>query len=169
MENNTLANTDEFAFSTSSGLLDSEAADTFALSYLSYSDEQIPFGAMQKLQSALGSGSGELKAYAANVLIGNVPAKKVNECVGEGFTLYGFHAKKVKFKNSGRDGMYTVMFGTSDKGICAYWSASDKIYESLINILYVYGDVSQWENGIPVKIRMNEVSNGKAYCLEIIG
>jgi hypothetical protein len=142
------ANTDEYAFP--------------------FSDEAT-IGAMQKLQSAL-SGSGELKAYAANVLIGNIPAKKVNESVGCEFKLCGFHAKKFTYKESKRDGVYTIMFGiSSNDKFCAYCCASEKIYESLLHILYVYGDISRWGSGISVKIRMNDVGDVKAYCLEIIG
>jgi hypothetical protein len=132
--------------------------------------EDFPFSTTQKLESALGTGSFELKAYAANVLIGNIPAKKVSEYVGDEFMLCGFHGKKVKFKDSGREGMFTVMFGTdrNNGNCCAYCSASDKIYESVMKILYIYGDVSNWKLGIAVRIRMNEVEGGKAYCLEIV-
>ena len=137
--------------------------------YAPYDD--ISFSTLQKLESALGDGSNELKAYAANVLIGNIPAKKVNEYVGDSFMLCGFHIKKVKFKDSGREGMFTVMFGKDRSGgnCCAYCSASDKIYESVMKILYIYGDVSNWKSsGIAVRIRMNEIDGGKAYCLEIL-
>lgn len=139
---------------------------------LSFSDE-LPIGTMQKLQSAL-CGEDSLKSYSTNVLIGNISAKKVSECVGDEFKLCGFHVKNFKYKNSERYGKYTVMFGTLSGNPCAYCSASEKIYSSIMSILYVYGDVSNWGGGIPVRIRMNTIDNGKAcsldkaYCLEIV-
>jgi hypothetical protein len=139
-------------------------SDEFAFSF----SDELPFGAMQKIQSAFGGENDALKKYAANVLIGNIAAKKVNENVGDEFTMYGFHAKKFKYKDNNRDGVYTIMFGYFNGESCAYCSSSDKIYESIMSILYVYGDVSNWKNGVTVRIRMNTISNGKAYCLEIV-
>jgi hypothetical protein len=136
---------------------------------LSFSDD-VSIGTMQKLQSALAGHDNKLKAFAANVLIGNIPAKKINESVGEEFILFGFHVKSFKFKDNKKDGKYTVLFGTVKGGnmSCAYCSSSDKIYEAVMKILYIYGDVTNWDGGLPVKIRMNIIDGGKAYCLEVV-
>jgi len=149
MENNPIiANTDDFAFDS----------------------EEISAGALQKLQSAINGNAGkELKAFAANVLIGNIPTKSVNEHIGDVFRLCGFNVKNFKYKGSGRDGKYTVMFGydKSDKP-CAYNSTSEKIHEAIMKILCVYGDVSDWNGGISVRIRMNTADGVKAYSLEVV-
>ena len=148
--NNFGANTDDFAFS-----------------------DEIIAGAMQKMKSALGDSDDKLKAFAANVLIGNTPAKKINENVGDEFKLCGFHYKDVKFKdkNDGtkeRIGKYTVMFGYCNGQPCAYATSSDKVYEAVTKILYIYGDPSNWNAGINVRIRMNNTDNVTSYSLEII-
>lgn len=148
MENNLFANTDDYTFS--------------------FSDE-VMVGTMQKLQSALGDGDSPIKAYAANVLIGNEITQKVNDSVGVEFILRGYHCKKFKYKDSDRSAVYTVMFGTLNSNYCAFSTTSEKIYESIMHILYVYGDVTNWNGGIAVKIKANALENGKAYCLEIIG
>ena len=138
----------------------------------SFSDE-FSATTIQKLQSALsddGAGFGKLKMYAANVLIGNLPAKKVNESVGVKFTLCGFHAKPFTFAKSGNKGIYTTMFGKEKNGDpCAYCSSSDKIYEAILKILFIYGDASNWNGGIDVKIKMNMLDEGnRAYSLEVM-
>jgi hypothetical protein len=146
--NNFTGNTDEFAFS--------------------FSADEISAGTVQKLHAVIGGADSGLKAFAANVLIGNIPAKKVNESVGDSFKMYGYYVKNFKFKENSREGKYTVMFGTCGGEPCAYSTASDKIYEAVLKIVCVYGEPSNWQNGIDVKIRMNTADNDmKAYSLEI--
>ena len=141
-------------------------ADDFTFSF----SDDVSIGTMQKLQSALSAGGSELKIYAANVLIGNIPARKVSENIGVQFNFCGFHAKPVTFKDSKRKGVYTIMFGRENNGNpCAYSSSSDKVYEAILKILYIYGDATNWNSGIDVKIRMNVLDgDNKAYSLELV-
>lgn len=147
--NNSMINTDDYSLSFSE-----EVNDEFA----------------SKVQAVFPDATAhELKAYSANVLIGNIPAKKLNECVGESFLLCGFYAKNVKFKDK-RIGKYTLMFGRCvNNKPCSYATTSDKIYDALVKIIAVYGDATAWKQGITVKIRMNNIDNdSKAYSLEVI-
>ena len=139
---------------------------------LSFSDEES--GINEKIRAVFAeSESDEIRAYAANILIGNIPTKKVNESVDDTFWLCGFHVKKVRFRDSDKDGNYTIMFGRSINGLCAYSTSSDKVYAALRCLVSVYGEPSKWKQGINVKIRMNAVEGssgvGKAYSLEVIG
>jgi hypothetical protein len=141
-----------------------QSIDDFAYSF----SDEIPIGAGRKLQAALSEKAGGLRAFAANVLIGHIPSQRVNECVGEEFKLCGFHVKSVTFKDSGREGKYVVLFGYAKGKPCAYSAASDKLYEAIKCILYVYGDVSNWGDGINARIRMNTGDDVKAYSLEVL-
>lgn len=139
---------------------------------LSFSDEDS--GINEKIKAVFADyESNEIRVYAANILIGNIQAKKVNESVDDKFWLCGFHVKDFQFSGSDRKGKYTIMFGRTLDGFCAYSTTSDKIYEALMSIVAVYGEPSKWRQGINVKIRMNFIENssngGKAYSLEVIG
>lgn len=134
-------------------------------------DFALPFSeeVSEKIQSVFADNqTREIKAYAANVLIGHIPAKKVNESVGDTFELCGFHTKLFRFKDE-HDGRFVTLFGyTAQKNPCSYVTTSDKIYDALIKIVIVYGTPATWNNGIMVKIRMNTLENGKAYSLEVL-
>lgn len=109
-----------------------------------------------------------MRVFAVNILIGNTPAKKLNECVGNVFELSGFHIKDTKY-NDGHIGKYVTLFGSQDGSPCAYSSASDKVYNAVMMITAVYGKPETWKQRIKVKIRMNTYGeNGKAYSLEIV-
>lgn len=110
----------------------------------------------------------EMRAFAANVLIGNIPAKKLNECVGDTFELSGFHVKETKYSD-GHTGKYVTLFGNIQGSPCAYGSASDKVYNAVMMIVAAYGKPAVWQQPIKVKIRMSTYGdNGKAYSLEIM-
>ena len=110
----------------------------------------------------------EMRTFAANVLIGNTPAKRLNECVGDVFELSGFHVKDTTY-NDGRTGKYVTLFGSLNGRPCAYGSTSDKVYNAVMMIVAVYGKPERWKQRIRVKIRMNTYGdNGKAYSLEIV-
>ena len=80
---------------------------------LSFSEE-----VNEKIQAVFAdTESQEMRAYAANVLIGNTPAYKLNEHVGDEFELTGFHVKDVKYE--GRSGKYTTLFGSLKGKPCA--------------------------------------------------
>ena len=142
---------------------DTELFDTedFALSF----SEEVS----EKIQSVFSdSQTKEIKAYAANVLIGHIPAKKVNESVDDVFELCGFHTKRFRFKDD-HEGRFVTLFGfTAQKAPCAYVTTSDRIYDALMKIVIVYGIPAAWKSGITVKIRMNALENGKAYSLEVL-
>lgn len=92
--------------------------------------------------------SQEMRAYAVNVLIGNIPAYKLYD---------------------DRTGKYTTLFGRSAGKPCAYGSSSDKIYNAVMMITAVYGIPAAWKQRIKVKIRMNTYGDtGKAYSLEVM-
>lgn len=131
---------------------------------LSFSEE-----VNEKIQAVLADGeSQEMRSFAANVLIGNAPARKLNECVGDVFELSGFHIKDTKY-NDGRTGKYVTLFGNMNESPCAYGSASDKVYNAVMMIVAVYGKSSAWKRRIKIKIRMNTYGDsGKAYSLEIV-
>lgn len=144
-------------------------ADDYALSF---SEEYS--GINEKIQAVFpDSESNEIKAFAANVLIGNIPARKVNENVGKNFKLCGFYIKNVTFRDE-RKGRYIVMFGNDSNGVCAFATSSDKVYEALLLITAVYGNPAEWKRNINVKIRMNIVgdssgsNSNKAYSLEVL-
>lgn len=110
----------------------------------------------------------EMRSFAANVLIGNTPARRLNECVGDVFELSGFHVKDTTY-NDGRTGKYVTLFGSLNGSPCAYGSTSDKVYNAVMMIVAVYGKPERWKQRIRVKIRMNTYGdNGKAYSLEIV-
>jgi len=150
MDNNysNLANTDEYALSFS---------------------EEVNSGIAEKIRSVFSNADNDTKAFAANVLIGNVPAKNVNDSVGETFTLCGYYVKDTTFRDSERKGKYTVLLGRNDNQPCAYATSSSKVYEAVMKIVAVYGEPSAWSSGIGVKIRMNTSDNVKAYSLEVLG
>ena len=141
-------------------------------------DYGLPFSedVAAKIQAVFAEGvEPNLKAYAANVLIGNVPAAKLNENVGERFALYGYHVKDTSYQD-GHTGKYTTLFGTKQTNgnsePCAFASASDKIYNAVTFIAAVYGIPATWKKPIWVKIRMNtygDNGSGKAYSLEVVG
>ena len=139
---------------------------------LSFSDEVTT---EEKIQCVFSdTQSHEMKAYAANVLIGNVPAKKLSDGVGDEFMLCGFHFKTFRFKDSDdnradRHGRFITLFGLKEGSPCAYVTTSDKVYEALTKIIVVYGEPAKWKSDVPVRIRMNALENGKAYSLEVIG
>lgn len=130
---------------------------------LSFSEE-----VNEKIQAVFAdTESQEMRAYAANVLIGNTPAYKLNEHVGDEFELTGFHVKDVKYE--GRSGKYTTLFGILKGKPCAYGSSSDKVYNAVMMIAAVYGIPATWKQRIRVKIRMSTYGDtGKAYSLEIM-
>ena len=119
---------------------------------------------------------GALKAHTANVLIGNIPAKRLNDCVGEEFQLFSYYCKKIQFED-GKSGRLISIFGRNVKytagkrGLsspCAYTTTSLKVYDALRKISMVYGEKLS-ENGVPVRIRMNKLENDqKAYTLEVV-
>lgn len=110
----------------------------------------------------------EMRAFAANVLIGNTPAKRLNESVGDVFELSGFYVKETRYSD-GHTGKYVTLFGKNNGILCAYGSASDKVYHAVMMIVAVYGKPSAWQQPIKVKIRMSTYGdNGKAYSLEIV-
>ena len=117
----------------------------------------------------------DMKPYAANILIGNLPAAKLNEHVGDRFELHGYHVKNTAFSD-GRNGKYTTLFGRNPFGkqdeLCAYGSASDKVYKAVMAITAVYGTPDKWKDPIFVEITMNtfgQSGSGKAYSLKVIG
>lgn len=131
---------------------------------LSFSEEVI-----EKIQAVFADAEPqEMRTFAANVLIGNTPAKKLNESVGDEFELSGFYVKDTKY-NDGRTGKYITLFGSLNGIPCAYGSSSDKVYNAVMMIVAVYGKPIAWKQRIRVKIRMSTYGdNGKAYSLEIL-
>lgn len=114
-----------------------------------------------------------LQAFTANVLIGNIPAKRLNDSVGEGFRLFSFYSKKIKLPD-GKEGKLITLFGKKETGKlsasepCAYTTTSIKVYDALKKIAMVYGKCLT-EKGVNVRIRMNKLDNdSKAYTLEVI-
>lgn len=131
---------------------------------LSFSEE-----VNEKIQAVFAdTESQEMRAFAANVLIGNNPAFKLNEHVGDEFEMSGFHVKDVLY--DGRSGKYTTLFGSINGKPCAYGSSSDKVYNAVVLIAAIYGMPAAWKQRIKVKIRMNTYGNNdsKAYSLEIV-
>lgn len=111
----------------------------------------------------------DMKPFAANVLIGNIPAAKLSEHVGDRFALNGYHIKDVTYQD-GRTGKYTTLFGISQEKPCAFASSSDKIYNAVMLITAIYGAPANWKKPIWVEIRMStygENGSGKAYSLEV--
>lgn len=131
---------------------------------LSFSEE-----VNEKIQAVFAdTESQEMRAFAANVLIGNNPVFKLNEHVGDEFEMSGFHVKEALY--DGRSGKYTTLFGSINGKPCAYGSASDKVYNAVMLIAAIYGMPAAWKQRIKVKIRMNTYGNNdsKAYSLEIV-
>lgn len=121
-----------------------------------------------KLDAVFGdSEADDLKAYAANVLIGNIPVQRVTNHVGLTFQLHGFHARNARFSDN-RTGKYTILFGRMDGQPCAYATTSDKMYSAVMAIIAVYGTPAGWKNGVKVRIRMNQQNENKDYTLEVI-
>lgn len=147
MDNNNLMNTEDYG--------------------LSFSDE-----ALDKIQAVFAETvNPDMKPFAANVLIGNLPADKLNEHVGERFELHGYHVKDVVYADN-HSGKYTTLFGVSHEKLCAFGSASDKVYRAITMITAVYGTPVNWKKPIWVEITMNtfgEGATGKAYNLKVIG
>lgn len=131
---------------------------------LSFSEE-----VNEKIQAVFADAeSQEMRAFAANILIGNTPTRKLNESVGDVFELSGFHVKDTKY-NDGRTGKYVTLFGNMNGSPCAYGSTSDKVYNAVMMIVAVYGKSETWKERIKIKIRMNTYGeSGKAYSLEIL-
>ena len=131
--------------------------------------EEVTTGITEKINTVFPSNeSMQMKAYAANVLIGNVPAKKVSDCVGDVFNLCGFYVKDVLFRESNKKGTYTYMFGKKDNVPCAYCTSSEKVYDALKKIIIIYGEPKVWKQSIKIKIRMNTENDSKAYSLELV-
>lgn len=125
-----------------------------------------------KIQTVFSDNEGDdIRAVAANVIIGNIPAKKLNENIGAEFGLSGCYIKEVQFKESSKKGKYIIMFGRDSEGLCAYSSTSDKVYNALSAIISAYGKPSTWRKPINVRIKMSSIDNngGKAYSLEVLG
>ncbi len=127
----------------------------------------------EKIAAAFAPEETSLQAFTANVLIGNVPAKRLNDCVGEGFRLFCYYAKKIKLPD-GKEGKLITLFGKKDAGRyhspepCAYTTTSLKVYDALKKIAMVYGQ-NLTEKGVNVRIRMNKLDNdSKAYTLEVV-
>lgn len=109
----------------------------------------------------------ELKPFIANVLIGNISAKRLNNSIGYKFTLYGFHAKQVTFSDD-KIGRITTIFGITDNNeLCAYSTTSDKVLTACRIISSVFGD-ELTKNGIPVIIREKKNDKGTSYTLEVV-
>lgn len=143
-------------------------ADDYGLSF----SEEVNADINEKIKAVFAdSETSEMKVFAANVLIGNTPAKKVNENVGKTFEMCGYYVKDVKFKDNDKIGKYTILFGHSSDSPCAFATSSDKVYKALMNIVAVYGEPLLWTKPIKIKIRMNTIDNSsgsKAYSLEVL-
>lgn len=139
-------------------------AEDFGLSFSEEVTEKIQAVFSEKAEP-------NLKPFAANILIGNLPSDKLSDHVGDRFELHGYHVKNVRYSD-GHTGKYTTLFGTRRDELCAYGSSSDKIYKAVSMITAVYGTPDKWEQPIWVEITMNtygESGNGKAYNLRVIG
>lgn len=123
---------------------------------LSFSEEVI-----EKIQAVFADAEPqEMRTFAANVLIGNIPARKLNESVGDVFELSGFYVKDTKY-NDGRTGKYITLFGSMNGNPCAYGSTSDKVYNAVMIIVAVYGKPEKWKQRIRVKIRMSTYGDNR--------
>ena len=135
-------------------------------------DLELPFSddALAKIQAVFAEEvEPSLKIYAANVLLGVIPAAQLSESVGVQFELRGYHIKDVKYRDN-RTGKYTTLFGFNHSSPCAFASSSEKIYNAINCITAIYGTPDKWKKPIWVKIRMSTYGeNGKAYGLEVIG
>lgn len=140
-------------------------ADDFGLSF---SDDEFD----DKIQAVFSEHEGDdIRSFAANVIIGNIPAKRLNENVGAKFGLSGCYIKDIQFTKNNKKGKYIIMFGRDDEGLCAYCSTSDKVFDALSAIISTYGRPSEWVKSVNVKIKANVIDeNGrKAYSLEVLG
>ena len=109
----------------------------------------------------------DMRKFAANILIGNENAARLNEHVAEEFELCGFHIKETRY--SDRTGSHTTLFGRRDGEPCAYGSSSEKICRSVLMIAAAYGMPSKWNAPVKVRICMDQYGEtGKAYCLEVL-
>lgn len=122
--------------------------------------------------NALFSDNGEdMKKFTANVLIGHIPAERLNNHVGETFTLSGFFCKQRTFQD-GKTGNITTIFGKQNEP-CAFTTTSEKVLTSLKMISYAYGKPESWNDSIQVAIKMEEIkkSDGQTvnvYSLEVV-
>ncbi len=109
----------------------------------------------------------ELKLYIANVLIGNISAKRLYRSIGDKFTLYGFNAKQATFDEN-KTGKITTIFGVTEKNeLCAYSTTSDRVYTACKIIASVYGDELA-RNGVPVVICEKKNEKSISYTLEVV-
>lgn len=134
---------------------------------LSFSDELN-----DKIQTVFSDNEGDdIRSFAANVIIGNIPAKKINENIGDVFGLSGCYVKEIQFKESSKKGRYLILFGRNSEGLCAYSSTSEKVYEALAAIISAYGKPSAWRKPINVRTQMYYIDDngGKSYSLEVLG
>ncbi len=121
----------------------------------------------EKIAAAFAPEEPSLQAFIANVLIGNVPANRLNDCVGENFRLFCYYSKTIKMPD-GKQGKLITIFGKKKTQPCAYTTTSLKVYDALKKIAMVYGQ-SLPEKGVDVRIRMNKLDNdSKAYTLEVV-
>lgn len=149
--------------------------ETYESSFINEDDYGISFSeeAENKVNSVFAAfADSEIKSYAANVLIGNYAAKKVSDSVNDEFELLGYFVKSFKFREDNKTGKFTIMFGIKDGQPCAYSTASEKIYDSLIKISAIYGSFSNFTHGIRVRIRKEEIKNSNivsiAYTLLVM-
>ena len=56
-----------------------------------------------------------LQAFTANVLIGNIPAKRLNDCVGDSFRLFSYYSKQIRLPD-GKQGKLITLFGKKRTG-----------------------------------------------------
>ena len=121
----------------------------------------------ERIAAAFATEEPSLQAYTANVLIGNIPAKRLNDCVGDSFRLFSYYSKQIKMPD-GKQGNLVTLFGKKQTEPCAYTTTSLKVYEAMKKIAMVYGQ-SLPKKGVEVRIRMNKLDNdSKAYTLEVV-
>ncbi len=121
----------------------------------------------EKIAAVFAPEEPSLQAFTANVLIGNIPAKRLNDCVSDSFRLFSYYSKTIKMPD-GKQGKLITLFGKKQSQPCAYTTTSLKVYDALKKIAMVYGQ-SLPEKGVEVRIRMNKLDNdSKAYTLEVV-
>lgn len=125
-----------------------------------------------KLNALFSDSDNSMKAFTANVLIGNLPSKRLNECIGETFILAGFYCKETKFRDD-KKGFLTTIFGKVNNEPCAYSTTSEKVLDALKKICVVFGKPDNWNDSVNVRIRKDDVqkSDGTsttAYTLEVL-
>lgn len=96
----------------------------------------------ERIAAAFAPEEPSLQAFTANVLIGNIPAKRLNDCVGEDFRLFCYYSKKINLPD-GKSGKLITLFGKriekeyGKRGTaepCAYTTTSLKVYDALKKI-----------------------------------